>query len=423
MTSAHKETESATPGKNIDRLMAALIEALPIFDQKAFDAVVAEVKAHPRAALHYLFDHFVGEAPPLQAMISRILIECAGHDIIDNLNAIIFDAEHDEQVKVRANDILAALGEPIDPDVFAMSVSDPAPYAEKLPSRVSELLSAGDLDKALEKTRALHPAERAILITDIIRKHPDAALNFITALTADNEDNAAAVVAAIGAEKFEPALPLLPSLQKTAGRPLQKLIKKTLFDLRAEGLKMPAEQTEAKPQTPANKETDTSLPLHRAVLSKPLKSGLALAIIARTRPNRKLKVFSVLVSLWKRGIYQAGLRVNMSRSAFDRFVKSQASGRFDLHDATIEDCCQVIARGMRIAKEFGAPLPFDFGVGKSLLGNIDAIANSMETPFLCSQCNQPLETDIIEKIRASAPYDNIPVETRCANCQTVDTST
>lgn len=417
MTSERAQTEAPVTGQNIERLTVALVAALPVFDQKAFAAVVEEVKARPRAALHYLFDHFGADDPSLQAMVFRILTECAGPDVVDNLNAIVFDAASEQRAKVRANDILAALGQAVDPDVFAMSVPQPESCADSLPSRVTALLSAGQLDQGLQHARALHQAERAILITDTIRRHPEVALSFIQALAADSGEDAAAVVAAVAAEKYEPALPLLRSLQASAGRALQKAIKKTLFDLRGEGLALPEAPAETAVPAGQKHNTDASLPLHQVVLSNPSSAGLALVIIARTRPDRRLKVFSVLVSLWKRGIMQAGSRISMSRSSFERFVKSQAGGRFDLREAPLDECRRLVARGMRVAREFGAPLPFDFGAGKSLLGEIDALADAMTTPFLCSACDAPLDADTINKIRASAPYDNIPVETRCAACR------
>ena len=400
------------------RLITALTEALPVFDVKAFDAAVAEVKEHPRASLHYLFDQFGAADPAVQAMVCRILLECGSADVNANLNAIIFDAEQDAWSKVLANDLLAKLGNPVEPDVFAMSVDNPKALEEKLASHAAKLLTEGDVETAVERARTLHQADRSLLITDAIRQSAETTMRFIEALARDGEENATAVVAAIGAEKFEPGVPLLTALQDGAGRAMQKLIKKTLFELRREGLAVPQRKSQATFQTSSG-DSGEATALYRALMSAPSSSGLVLVVVAYTRPNRRLKVFTVLVSLWKKGIQEAGFRMNMSRSSFERLVALQPGGALALKEASLEACRKMVARGMRVAKEFGAPLPLDFGMGKSLLGDVDEEAAALETPFLCSSCGKALDVETIEKIRVSAPYDNIPVEMRCMDCRKV----
>ena len=411
----YSASTGAAIGKNMERLILALKEALPVFDRKIFDAALQEIKDRPRAAVHYLFDQFGTQDQAVRAFVCRLLRETGAPDVLDNLNAIIFDADYSEADKVLANDILDHLGQPVDPDVFAMSVEDPEPMAAALPSRVSALLAKGDVNGAVEKARTLPQAERSILIADAILKTPDHALPFLTALAKDGEDNAMAVSAAIASEKFEAGLQLLNDLQETAGRDLQKLIKRALFDLRGEGVEIPQPKPQAEPRTKA--EATDAEALYRAYMSEFSPAGVGLVIVARQRPDRRLKVFSVLISLWKRGIQQAGLRNSMSRSSFDRFVRDQGRGRMTLSESNLEECRRLVARGMRVAKEFGTPLPFDFGMGKAMLGDVDGEAEALETPFLCSQCGKPLDIETVEKIRASAPYENIPVETRCADCR------
>ena len=76
-----------------------------------------------------------------------------------------------------------------------------------------------------------------------------------------------------------------------------------------------------------------------------------------------------------------------------------------------------MARGVRVAREVGAPLPYDFGVGKSMLGDLDDTVVSIENSYICSACSRPLDEEAANKIRSAALYDNIPVETRCAECR------
>jgi len=402
------------PGKGVERLLAALVEALPVFDTKTFEAALAEVREHPRSSLHHLFERF-GNCPPAeQAMINRLLLAHGGAEVIDNLNAVVFDVDRDDRAKVMANELLEQMGQPVDPDVFAMSVPDPEPYRSGLASRAGRLLAGGDVAAAVEAARSLHQAERAILITEAIRKHPEGALGFIRPLAEADESDAVAAVAAIGAERFEAGVPWLLELQKTAGRTLQKAIKKTLFDLRGGGVAIP----EAPPaEDEAARATEDALPVYRVLMSDPSPSGRVLILVARRRPDGRLKVFSALLSLWKRGIEQAALRLAMSRSAFERFVREHAQDVLPLKDVPIEECRRMVARGLRVAREHGAPLPYDFGTGKELLGDVDEAAEEIENPFLCSICNKPLDDETVGRIRASAAYEDIQVETRCAACR------
>jgi len=420
MTNGRTEKDIAptlSSGKPMERLLAALVEALPAFDRKLFDTAVAEVKEHPRASLHHLFERFGAGDPAVQAMVNRLLVVVGGPDVVDNLNAVVFDFERDAAAKVLANDLLRQLGQPVDPEVFAMSVPDPEPFRRLQPRDILDRLGRGETSAAIEGARSLHPAERAIAITDALREQPAQALPFVTTLAQDSDANAVAVASAVGAERYEPGMSLLRELQNSENRTLQKLVKRILFDLREEGVAPPERKPEPAPVREAAREpARDELPLHRALMSAPSASGLVLVVVSRTRPDGRLKVFSVLVSLYKRGIQQAALRLSMSRSSLDRFVRDQAGGKLVLKDTPIEECRRVVARGMCVARELDAPLPFDFGAGKDLLGDVDAAAAEIVHPFLCSACGKPLEADLVEKIRAAAAYETIPVETRCAAC-------
>ncbi len=409
--------EAPSAGREIERLLDVLVEAMPILDRKTFDAAVAEIRARPHSSMHALFNRFDSPEPAMRAVVARLLVECGGADVIDNLNAVIFDAEAADEAKVRANDILERLGQPVDPDVFGMSVADPEPIRRQLPSRVREMLNAGDPGGAVRAARDLEQAERTLLINDVLRDNAPSGIEFVEQLAESHAADARAAVAAIGAETCEAGLPLLTRLQERADRDLLKLIKKTLYDLREEGVAVP----ETKPAEPAGAETptkqETELPIYKAMMSEVSPQGTVVVVVSRMRPDRRLKVFTALVSLWRRGIQQAGFNPNMSRSSFDRFVKDHAQGQMKMRPASLDDCRRMVARGMRVAHEFGTPIPFDFGVGKTLLGDVDAEAANLNSPFICSGCGQPLDEETVAKIRASAAYENIPVETRCPACR------
>jgi len=416
---------AATPERGptpLEKIITRLAADLPLFDRKRLEDAVEEARQRPRASRQYLFERFTSGDPATRAIAMRVLAEIGGPDVVDNLNALVFDLGQDAYAKVLANSLLAQLGSAVDPDVFAMSVPRAEELERKLPARALQLLKDGNVSGAVEYARTLHPAERWLVMHAAAAQEKDRALPFLEALARDDEANATAAATAVAGEKLAGGPALLLKLQQTSGREFQKLVKKLLFDLRKAGVPVPDEKPRA--LEPAAAEVpDHDLPLYRAVASEPTPNGLILVTIARTKPNGRLKVFSVMVDLWKRGIQQAGLRLDMSKSSFDRFLELQSGSKLRMKAASIAECRKIVARGVRVAKEFGSPLSFDFGVGRPLLGDLDADIAAIENPFFCPQCAKPLDAEAIEKIKAVAPYEQIVPETRCKECRTSPGST
>lgn len=416
--------ESAAPAAvptQLEKLLDSLVAALPALDRKLFNDALDEARQHPRAALRTLFQFFGGKDPARRAVAARLLAAIGNADVQDNLNGLIVDAGVDDWTKVQAGDLLAELGSPVDGDIFAMSVPNAQPLRAKLPSRALDMLAAGDAAGAVKHVQTLAPADHWLIMHRAVARSKEAALPMLAALARETEADAVATVSAISGEKFAAGVPLLLELQHDADKELLKLIKKALFDMRNAGVDVPAEERPqpAAPETveKGSEDGEEEAPLYRALVSEVSPQGLILVTVARVRSNGRLKVFSVLVDLWKRGIQQAAVRMTMSKSSFDRFVETQGGAKLRMKSATLEECRRVVARGVRVAREFDAPLPFDFGMGRSILGEIEREIAEIATPFLCSGCSKPLDAQTVERIRATAPYDNIPAETRCLDCR------
>ena len=401
----------------IERWANKIVEALPVLDIKAVNAALEEVKEHPRASLHYLFEQFGSDDPKIRAVVGFLVSQCKGADVVDNLNAIIFDADQSPSTKVRANDTLAEVDKPVDADVLAMSVPDAEALRLTLPAQALRLLSDGDVAGAAAHARSLEPEDRYLIMYRAATHSQDTSLEFLRDLAGDNIGNALATVSAIGAYKRADGVELLQDLADSTDKSLQKVVKKTLFDLRKAGISVPDEKRPRSIATSSSEASDGELPIYRALVSDPSPNGLVLVVVARLRPKNRLKVFSVLVSLWKRGIDRAALRVDMSKSSFERFVASQADSKMPLKAATLDECRRIVARGVCVTRELGTPLPMDFGLGKPLLGEVDAEVAAFGNPFLCSQCRAELDDDTVKKIRDLAAYDNIPSETLCVACK------
>ena len=404
---------SPTP---MEKIIGRFAANLPVFDSKAFDEALEEMRQRPRASLQCLLGRLVSGDPATRAIAAQVLAKIGGAVVVDDLNALIFDIGQEAYVKVLANSLLAQLGSAVDQDVFAMTVPQAEEVERRLPSRALQLLKDGNVTGAVEHARTLHPAERWLIMHSAAETEKARALPFLEALARDDEGNATAAASVIAAAKLAEGVPFLLELQRTAGRELQKLIKKLLFDLREEGIAAPEEKPRAAEPAPAEAEDD-QLPLYRAVASEPSPNGLILVTVARARPNGRLKVFSVLVDLWKRGIQQAGLRVDMSKSSFDRFLQSQSGAKLRMKETTLDECRKSSRAGCGWRRNSARRCRSISAWAAPLLGDLDAEIAAIENPFLCSACGKALDAETVEKIRTVAPYEQIPAETRCAACR------
>jgi hypothetical protein len=407
-----------SPAPPIERIVSGIISQLPLLDPRTLDEAVAEAKERPRASIQFLLDGLSSDDESLRAVSAYILERLDGTEIMDELNGLIFDASQTPHVKVLANDILRRFGNPMDADVFNMTVPNAEKEHERLPSRVVELVREGRTTEAVEHARRLGDADRWLAMISVAEQAKAGAMPLLESLAHDSEENAKAAATAITVQKIEEGVPLILQLQAVAGRDFQRVLRRMLYELKEAGVEVPEEKAEEPEGAPAGKQTeDEGLPLFRAMMSEPSPQGLVLVTIARRRSNGRLKVFSVVVDPWKRGIHQAGLRLDMSRSAFDRFVEGQSGSRVKMRQTSVEECRKIVARGVRVAQEFGVALPYDFGIGRSLIGNLDEEITEIAHPFPCSRCGAPLDEETVERIRAAAPYEHMPVETRCESCR------
>jgi len=405
---------SPTHSAPIEKLVGKIVAALPLLDEKALEAALAEIKERPRASLHCLFERFTSADDAERWVIRHLLLRSADADVADDLNALIFDASQGAWVKVMANDILGELGSPVDPDVFAMSVPDPEALQAKLPSQVARKLAAGEPEAAAAHARELDANVRSIVIHEVVAALKERAVPLLQALARESERNAMSVVDAVEQNRLEAGVPLLLDLQESEGRALQKQIKRALYELRKAGVAIP--ETEESEPSPVERQ-EKGLSPYRMLIGESASRGLTVVAMSWKRPNGRLKVLTVVLDLWRRGLDDAALRADMSRSSFERFVGERLGRKMRWEEATFEQCRALIARGVRVAREFGTPLPFDFSMGKELLGDIEREAADIENPFVCSACGRPLDDASVARIRAAAPYDTMPIETRCAECR------
>ena len=62
-------------------------------------------------------------------------------------------------------------------------------------------------------------------------------------------------------------------------------------------------------------------------------------------------------------------------------------------------------------------MPYDFQVGRRVLGDIEPFLAEFENPFLCESCGAALPESVVERIREVSAYEHIPVEPFCESCR------
>jgi len=403
-------------GETFERLLADL----PGLDLDRLFSLVEAARLFPASGRRLLLERFVKGPPAARALAYWVLAE-VGSGVSDDLNALVFDASQSDETKVRADELLAEFGQAIDPDVLATSVSDPAAGRRNSPWQVARDLAAGDLDGALERLATLDAPTRAVVIHRLARSDAAAALPLFERLCEASPADAEAVVSAVSQCPHERAVGLLARLAEGPDRTVQKAARRALHSMRTSGFEVPdhllrprGEAPAAPPQREGRPEA-RELPVYKclAVFSKDRR--LAAVNVAREYPNGRLQVLTAVVDFYKRGVRGARYYVDMSKSRFRRVLRE--SGAFRPEELPIEACRRLVARGIRVAREVGTPLPFDLQAGKHVLGDVMADVEAIEEPFRCSSCGGRLPAETIEQIRQAAAYEQVAVETRCEACR------
>ncbi len=403
----------------IETVFGELLGSLPELDFGKLGRLAADAKSYPANSYPVLLRELYGEDCGASALAFLILRECGDAELKGRLGAAVFDVSLGDRAKVCANELLTELGAPVDPDVLEMSVSNATEIAAGLPSAVLRRLDAGDQAGAIEALRELDQGARALLIHALSRRDLAGALPLLEEILGNDEADPRAVASALAQTGDEAAAPILRRLVELSSREVQKTARRALYAMGGAVEEEPEAQAAgvAAEGEPAEERAGTrELPLHKSVSAWTSDRGMAVVAVAREYPNGRLKALIMILDFWRRGIADARFRINMSRAEFRRYLRERFRSEITFEDTPIEECLQLVARGLRVAREVGTPIPFDLQSGKDILGDLSAAEASIANAFLCRECGGELDEDTVAAIKDAAAFD-IPVETRCGECR------
>ena len=404
----------------IGEVFDSLVRELPALDYAQLKELVQSVIDFPATGKRMLLKKFVAGSDPEKAL-ARLALAEYGHKIVDDLNAVVFDVSQSDEVKVRANLLLTELGSPIDRDVLEISVRNADDLAAKSPWHALREAEAGSAAEAVQRLRGTEPKTRAVILHRLAEKDVKKALPLFQQLDLNDEPTAEAVVSALGQFPTQDGVQLLAKLAEAESRSIQKAARKALHSMRTSGFDVPEIETEeeaARAEVKPEKEEAQGPPLFDATVAETGDGKYALVSVAREYANGRLQVLTVAVDFWKKGLRGARYWLDMGKSRYRRNLDERRQSGLTLRGASIDECRKLVARGIRIAREVGTPIPFDIQAGKHLLGDVMAEATQLPAAFVCTKCGQPLPDERVARMKEAAPYDQVIVETRCEKCRT-----
>lgn len=399
----------------------AMAQGLPVLDYGHMKELAQSVADFPATGKRILLRKFVRGTEAEKALAYVALAEY-GAKIVDDLNAVVFDVGQSTEVKGRATELLAELGNPIDRDVLDISIPNPDELAARSPWQAVRDAAAGKAKEAVRRLREMDSATRAVVIHRLAEKDVQKGLPLFQQLDLNDEPTAEAVVSALGQFPTQDAVDVLRRLADSESRSVQKSARKALHSMRTSGFDAPeleaAEEEAPGIEAPAEKEEAGVPPLFNATIAEAGDGKYALVSVAREYPNGRLQVLTVALDFWKKGLRGARYWLDMGKSRYRRDLDERRKSGLALRDATVEECRKRVARGIRVAREVGTPIPFDIQAGKHVLGDVMAEAGKLTAAFVCTRCGEPLPDDVVARIKEAAPYDQVIVETRCEKCRT-----
>lgn len=142
------------------------------------------------------------------------------------------------------------------------------------------------------------------------------------------------------------------------------------------------------------KEEVGELPLYKVLMTTP--KGSRSIVIAREKENGNLQFISVLVDEWKMGLKDCFGSHDISKKEFNKLVARLPSS---YADADLNECKEIIKRGILIAETLDLRIPRELREFKHILGDLDKVEVTGSL-YKCFECGKgDLSEDVVEQIK------------------------
>jgi len=135
------------------------------------------------------------------------------------------------------------------------------------------------------------------------------------------------------------------------------------------------------------------LPIYKVLMTTP--KGSRSIIVAREKENENLQFVSFMVDEWKMGLKDCFGNYDISKREFNKLVARMPQ----YADADIDECKEIIKRGIIIAETLSLKIPREFREFKHILGDLDKV-EVKGSLYKCFECGKgDLPDEIVEQIK------------------------
>jgi hypothetical protein len=141
------------------------------------------------------------------------------------------------------------------------------------------------------------------------------------------------------------------------------------------------------------------LPIYKVLMTT--QKGSRSILVAREKENGNLQFISALVDEWKMGLKDCFGEHDVSKKEFNKLVARMPQ----YADAELNECREIIKRGILVVEAIGLKIPKEFRVFKYLLGDLDKVEVTGSL-YKCFECGKgDLPDEIVEQIKEVTLHD------------------
>jgi DNA-directed RNA polymerase subunit RPC12/RpoP len=149
-------------------------------------------------------------------------------------------------------------------------------------------------------------------------------------------------------------------------------------------------------------------------MSESKESGMVVVVLAREKPNGKLKAMISLLDFWKRGIRDVFVLGDISKEELKK--ECAKLGNYKFTEINFDEGKKLVRRGYLIAKSVKTELPWEYQRWESMLGNLASIPDSQGSLYKCAKCGGELPEYIVELMTEHAQLDEYQFYMVCKKC-------